>query len=69
MENRITQIKTDSPKIGIKIEGPSEERLSFFFQLCLFAAFVCVSLTLALLLIEFLNVTIPIQLPTIIPVN
>ena len=46
-------------KIGIKIEGPSEERLPFIFGLILFITVIVVMLTMAFLLVEFLNIPIP----------
>ncbi len=46
-------------KIGIKIEGPSEDKLGLFFVILLYITLIVILLTMALLLIEFFNISIP----------
>jgi hypothetical protein len=49
-------------KIAIKIEGPTEEKLPFFFNFLLFLTMILISMTLALLVVELLQIELPPQL-------
>jgi len=46
-------------KIAIKIEGPTEDKLPIFFVFFLLLAFIFISLTLALLVVELLQIELP----------
>jgi hypothetical protein len=46
-------------KIAIKIEGPTEDKLPIFFVFFLLLALLFVSLTLALLVVELLQIDLP----------
>ena len=46
-------------KIAIKIEGPTEEKLSIFFNLLLILTTVFILLTLSLLVVELLQIELP----------
>lgn len=46
-------------KIAIKIEGPTEEKLPIFFVFFLLLSLLFVSMTLALLVVELLQIDLP----------
>jgi hypothetical protein len=56
-------------KIAIKIEGPTEEKVPFFFNLLIFISLIFISLTLALLVVELMGVELPKYLLVPIIVN
>lgn len=47
------------PRIGIKIEGPKEEKISPAFMVLLIVAMVFVLLTIGVLLAEMMNIPLP----------
>ncbi len=53
------QLPEGPPKIGIKIERPTTEKIGFFYFLLLFTALFCILFTASLLILEWTGKPFP----------